>query len=289
MNGKPRFRDLGGTVYSTVPVLHTRLRRRCGIVVRRRFLCPDRPFARLSPGRDARVFRPCSRGTGVFVRHGSAERIQRLRTPCAHRLGEQTKDPCHGRVLSLRERAEAVPGCRASLTKPGSRFPAILFNGRRLWTPHAFHEIDVFPSWRRLFIGHHQTRDSHRAHARCSSGAPFCEANDHRSRPDRSPSPSLDAEPRSASRLRLDIAVKMPRLRFYNQRFASRAPAKTPSPETTAVRPGITRRRSASGSLLARGVSAVRSSATPDHLAVTRAIIQPPTVTCLTARKPASG
>jgi hypothetical protein len=47
--------------------------------------------------------------------------------------------------------------------------------------------------------------------------------------------PSLDAEPRSASRLRLDIAVKMLRLRFYNRRFASRAPAKTSSLETTAA------------------------------------------------------
>jgi len=32
-------------------------------------------------------------------------RIQRQHTPCAHRLGEQTKSPYHGRVLSLRERA----------------------------------------------------------------------------------------------------------------------------------------------------------------------------------------
>jgi hypothetical protein len=83
----------------------------------------------------------------------------------------------------------------------------------------------------------------------------------------------------------------MPRIRFYNRRFASRAPmSKHHLWRLPADPPWETRRRSTSRSLSTRGLFGPRaqgarpcaygSIATPDHLAV----IRPPTAARLTAR-----
>lgn len=83
----------------------------------------------------------------------------------------------------------------------------------------------------------------------------------------------------------------MPRIHFYNRRFASRAPVRAPSLETTCrFAVGKPRRLSASGSV-SSAVFPPTSSRTPDHLAVKGplAVIQPPAVARLTARRPASG
>jgi len=72
----------------------------------------------------------------------------------------------------------------------------------------------------------------------------------------------------------------MLRIRFYNRRFASRAPAtKTSSSETSRRAPWVTPPAFAFEILLEHGVAAC-SRRTPDHLAV----IRPPTAPCLTAR-----
>lgn len=71
----------------------------------------------------------------------------------------------------------------------------------------------------------------------------------------------------------------MPRIRFYNRRFVYRAPAETPSLETSRP-PRADPQAALSRTLLVRGVSAVRSRKTPDHLSV----IQPPTIAPLTGR-----
>jgi len=73
----------------------------------------------------------------------------------------------------------------------------------------------------------------------CMPWAPFCEGEDQepRSGPLIS-SRRFDPAPRSASRPTLGHSAKMPRTRFYNRRFTSRAPMQTPSLETPAERRG---------------------------------------------------
>jgi len=68
-------------------------------------------------------------------------------------------------------------------------------------------------------------RDLRRPFGHCLPVAPFCEVKNQGSHPDRWPPPSLDSAPRGASRPFLGHSAKMPRIRFYNRRFASRAPA----------------------------------------------------------------
>lgn len=87
------------------------------------------------------------------------------------------------------------------------------------------------------------------------------------------PSPSLDSVPRSALRPALDHGAKMPRIRFYNRRFAPRAPMTNITfgdcPSSNCGKPASVRFRDR---LLDCGRS-WRSRfprATPDHLAVIR-------------------
>jgi len=89
------------------------------------------------------------------------------------------------------------------------------------------------------------------------------------------------SRPRWALRLSLGRGDKMPRIRFYNRRFTSRAPAKDTSfgdsPPSAVGNPPAFDLETAPG----RGVSALRPRTAPDHLAV----IRPPTAPCLTARR----
>jgi len=78
----------------------------------------------------------------------------------------------------------------------------------------------------------------------------------------------------------LGRSVKMPRDRFYNRRFASRAPVNRHHLwRLPAGRRGKTRRRSTSRPALEQRVSATLPWSAPDHLAV----IRPPTTRRLTA------
>jgi len=83
----------------------------------------------------------------------------------------------------------------------------------------------------------------------------------------------------------------MPRIHFYNRRFASRAPVRAPSLETTCrFAVGKPRRLSASGSVSSAAFPpAFESYAGPPRGPRTVAVIQPPAVARLTARRPASG
>jgi len=164
----------------------------------------------------------------------AAGRTEWLLAPCAHRLGERTKSPCNERVLSPRELVRQSPNCRAVLARPGSRIPAYGFIDRRLWTPHAFHEFDLKTRSRtNLFVGviERGTR---------IGLLPFaCPEHPSARRMTIDPVRTGRLHRRSTPRLVLPCGFawtngdKMPRIRFYNQRSASRAPVRTPSSETT--------------------------------------------------------
>jgi hypothetical protein len=66
------------------------------------------------PDRDARVFRPCSRGADSSCNMTPLLRTQRLRTPCAHRLGERTKRQRLGRVI-VAPRPDSIASWQSSL------------------------------------------------------------------------------------------------------------------------------------------------------------------------------
>jgi hypothetical protein len=88
---------------------------RCGIVVRRRIHFPGRPFARSRSGERCQGFSPLQPRCRSFVRHDPAcWRAQRLRTPCAHRLGERTKRQRLGRVI-VAPRPDSIASWQSSL------------------------------------------------------------------------------------------------------------------------------------------------------------------------------
>jgi hypothetical protein len=103
------------TVYSTVSVLHTRLRRRVASSFAVGFSSRSGRSRGRGPEGDARVFRPCSRDSDPSCGTESAiAAFRRPRTPCAHRLGERTKRHNLGRVLSSRGLARQPPGLSCS-------------------------------------------------------------------------------------------------------------------------------------------------------------------------------
>jgi hypothetical protein len=200
--------------------------------------------------------------------------------------GNERRGQCHERVLSLHRRARQSPHCHTALAKPGSGIPANGFIDRRLWTPHAFRGFDLkarpgtdcssrSPDEGRALDFRLFARPEH----------PCREANDHRSRPDRSPSPSLDPAPRSALRLRLETAPRCLESTSTTDVSRHEHPCEhhlwRPSAGLPWGNPAGSRLRDPSR---ARRFHR-RSSRTPDHLAV----IQPPAVARLTARRPASG
>jgi hypothetical protein len=157
---------------------------------------------------------------------------QRLRTPCAHRLGERTKSLCHERVLSFRARARQPPDCRAHWERnqrlDGSR-PELTAAGSGLHTLSA----DSIEPVRRQLIQPNAVTEAASGFRPLHVLAPFCEENDSRPRPGRRPSPSLDVAPRFASRL-----------------GSTTAPRCFESVSTTDFRVTCTRRNTLSGDLV---------------------------------------
>jgi hypothetical protein len=164
-----------------------------------------------------------------FVQHDSAVvlRTQRLPTPCAHRLGERTKRRRLGRV-TVTPRADSIASWAVEPVSRSLDPTSFMggFSAHESSGPHA-------PSTNSTF----RLDDGRTCYRRSITEGP---APAFRPLPARStllrrtmttcpvpgdwPSPSLDSVPRSASRPALDHGVKMPRTRFYNRRFAPRAP-----------------------------------------------------------------
>jgi len=178
-------------------------------------------------------------------------------------------------------------GCRTALLEPGSGRVANGFKVSRDPDPTRLPRIRSGLVHRPTkFAGHHsrgaRTGPSPAARS-LNPTAPFCEENDQRPRPGRLPSPSLDSSPRFALRR---PSNRLPRcLDFASTTDVSRhehppetSPLETQLP-TRREQAEQARRRSTSRSASAL-VFPPSSRKTPDHLAV----IQPPAVTCLTAR-----
>jgi len=131
------------TAYSTVPVHHTRLAaQRVASSFAVGFSTRGGRSRSRDPSGDARVFRPCSRDAEPSCDMGSAERIQRSRTPCAHRLGERTKRQRLGRVMSPRDVTRQPPRRRAIIPEPGPRVVRAGLAPIRPGAPRAFHGVD---------------------------------------------------------------------------------------------------------------------------------------------------
>jgi hypothetical protein len=113
------------------------------------------------------------------------------------------------------------------------------------------------------------------------SPAPFCEENVARSRPDRPPSPSLDAAFSLGLAACLDRIAKMPRIHFYNRRSHHEHPSHSSPLETARRGAWETRRSPTSRSLARERCCHLRPRALPDRLAV----IRPPIAARLTARR----
>jgi hypothetical protein len=152
-----------------------------------------------------------------------------------------------------------------------------------LVAPRAFHGFDLCSIMGQLVCRTPSPRGLRRPFDRRVPGAPFRERDDQRSRPDRWPHPSLRLCSSLGLAAFLACSAKMPRIRFYNRRFTSRAPATDITfGDCPPNRRGETRQHSASRPTTDSAASPPFLPRTaPDHLAV----IQPPTATCLTARR----
>jgi hypothetical protein len=214
-------------------------------------------------------------------------RAQRLRTPCAHRLGERTKRQRLGHVIvTPRPVSNASWQSRLHVAEPGPRTTASGFSAHHSSGPHA-------PSTNSTFWGS-ITDQLVKVESITEGPAPAFRPLPARGTllrgqlttspvPGYWPRPSLDSAPRGALRPFLGHSAKMPRIRFYNRRFASRAPMSKhhfwrPCAERRG-KPADVRPRDRPLERGPRGAVRI-PEATPDHLA----IIRPPTASRLTAQ-----
>jgi hypothetical protein len=156
-------------------------------------------------------------------------RSQRLRTPCADRLGERTKRQRLGRVIvTPRLASNASWQSRPHVAEPGPRTPASGFSAHRSSGPHA-------PSTDSTLLGGSIKDQLVKVESITEGPAPAFRPLPARGTllrgqlttspvPGCWPRPSLDSAPRGALRPFLGHSAKMPRIRFYNRRFTSRAP-----------------------------------------------------------------
>jgi len=182
-------------------------------------------------------------------------------------------------------RPVSLLNCRTEATEPGSRNPAIglVVASSRPHTPSTNSKRARARANCSSDADHEGLTSGFRpllAHFLCLR-APFCETNDQGPRPGRWPSPSLDSAPRSASRPRSTASPRCLESASTTDVSRHEHPSETSPLETTRRPPWGDPAGFGFEILLARGVSAVRSRKTPDHLAV----IQPPAATCLTARR----
>jgi len=163
-------------------------------------------------------------------------RLRRPRTPCAHRLGERTRRQRLGRVLSSPDSTRQPPGlpCRGRETRD-----SVLANrvsARTLEPPRAFHGLDELDDGPNIIAGlHHRgaraglatfTRPSTLAATRMTDDPVRVSAFAVARR-------RVLAGPRG---LPSSTSPRCLEIRFYNRRFAPRAPAET-SPSETVCRP----------------------------------------------------
>jgi hypothetical protein len=141
-DGRARFGPSLNTAYSTVSVLHTRLRRSVASSFVVSFSPRSDRSRDRSPSRDARVFRPCSREPGSSCGLESLVRFQRPLTPCAHRLGEQTRSQSLGRVMSPGCLTREPPGLPCLVRQTRGFVPASRVSARKREPPRAFHGFD---------------------------------------------------------------------------------------------------------------------------------------------------
>jgi hypothetical protein len=132
---------------------------------------------------------------------GSAERIQRSRTPCAHRLGERTKRQRLGRVMSPRDVTRQPPRRRAIIPEPGPRTVRAGLAPIRPGAPRAFHGVDDFDIGAADEIAGHHYRGALQPCGLCTPEHPSAKRMTTGLRPGWWPSPSLRRLASSASRL----------------------------------------------------------------------------------------
>jgi hypothetical protein len=206
-------------------------------------------------------------------------RSRRPRTPCAHRLGERTRRQRLGRVMSSRDAIRQPPGlpCRGRETRVS--LLANRVSARTLEAPRAFHGLDELDDGPNIIAGHH--------HRGARAGlATFTRPSTLAAR--RMTDDPVRVSAFSVARLRVlagprglpsSTSPRCLEIRFYNRRYASRAPAETSPSETVRQAPvGKPAGARLPGSPSIPAFPPI-PRATLDHLAV----IQPPTAARLTA------
>jgi hypothetical protein len=224
------------TVYSTASVLHTRLRRGVASSFAIGFSSRSGRSRDRIPDRDARVFRPRSRDTDPSCGMETAMPLRRPRAPCAHRLGERTKRHCLGRMLSSRCLTRQPPGlsCLGRETRDVDLRAGLALANVSL---HAPSTDSTFGSAVGQTCSPDTTAKGHASALRPSRTRSTLAARRMTDDPVRVSDLLRRSTPcpRKASRPPSFTSPRCLELRFYNQRFSSRALAET-SPSETACR-----------------------------------------------------
>jgi hypothetical protein len=200
---------------------------RCGIVVRRRIHFPGRPFARSRSGERCQGFSPLQPRCRFFVQHDSAiagSAVANSLRPSAGGANEEAAP--RARDCRPAARLDSLLAVEPGSQSPGPASLASVFSAHESSGPHA-------PSTNSILGPDHESNLFGRLIT--EGPAPALRPLPARSTllrrtmttcpvPGDWPSPPLDSAPRSASRPTLGHSAKMPRIRFYNRRFAPRAP-----------------------------------------------------------------
>jgi hypothetical protein len=170
------------------------------------------------------------------VQREPAEADQRLRTPCAHRLGERTENRGHGRVMSSRDRARQPPDGRAHGYETRDPESVGGFSDHSPVSPHAFHEFDE-PGQLPADSEGKWPSGSHWAFARCSPDTLL--RGERRSTPSRAGNLHRRSTLRLVSPRGSTCAHRQDASNpFLQPTFAKRAPAKAPLLETSSLAVG---------------------------------------------------
>lgn len=175
-----------------------------------------------------------------FARHSvRLGRTQRSLTPRTHRLGEPAKRQRLGRVMSPGGSVRRSPDRRPWFARPGSHPPRSGFSAPRQQDPTRLPRIRLRSSIEGQLVCRTPDRGARAGLSAFARPEHPCRAeNDYRSRPDRSPSPSLCAASSSRLSAFLGRCAKMPRIRFYNRRSRHEHPRRHLFRSPFAVRRG---------------------------------------------------